>query len=649
MTTTSSQPPVFSERYELVRHIARGGMAQVYLAKDLLLDRQVALKVLFPELSVDPAFVRRFRREAQAAASLSHRNIVSIYDWGQGESTYCIVMEYVDGRTLSALAREQPLAPRRAAQIGSDVAAALDFAHGHGVIHRDVKPGNVLIDHQGQVKVADFGIARAVGTKEGLTQTGAVMGTATYFSPEQAQGFAVDARSDVYSLGVVLYEIVAGRAPFTGDNPVSIAYKHVREQPTPLAELVPGISPDYAAVVAKAMAKSAEDRYQTAAELQADLDRFVAGQPVVAALDDATRVVPDNTIVAAPIPPGPLPRTVVAPEEPTYPPRQEPDRRGLWYALLAVLVVVLAVAVFFLGRSLGWWDSAPTRAIPAGLVGEPAPTAASQLKAAGFTNVTEQTEQSSVANGDVISVNPASGARTKTSNTVTLVVSVGPKQVTVPDETGKASADASTALTAAGFRPLIKMQPSSTVAPGTVISQDPAGSSQLGQGDTVTLNVSSGPAQITIPSVYDEVVSTASGKLGALGLNVGNPVYEYSSTVQSGNVVGTSPGAGSVVSAGSTVTIYVSKGMQTVAVPNLSGDTGTQAQAALAAAGLQIAVDNVATTDPSQNNLVISQNPAAGASANVGATVTVQLGQYQATSTTTTTPSSSTSSTSSTT
>src|SRR5579885_120269 len=281
-----SQQTVFNGRYELHRRLARGGMADVFLARDQLLDRPVAVKVLFPEFATDPTFVERFRREAQSAANLNHPNIVSVYDWGQEQGTYFIVMEYVEGRSLADILRtEGPLHPQRAAEVASDIAAALGFAHRNGVIHRDVKPGNVLISPTGQVKVADFGIARALGAgaEENLTQAGSVMGTATYFSPEQAQGHSLDPRSDLYSLGVVLYEMVTGRPPFTGESPVTIAYKHVQEPVAPPRSVNLDVPPDLEAIIMKLLRKHPADRYASAEDARADLRRFREGQRVVAA------------------------------------------------------------------------------------------------------------------------------------------------------------------------------------------------------------------------------------------------------------------------------------------------------------------------------------------------------------------------------
>src|SRR5262245_40899637 len=297
---------VFSNRYEIQRGIARGGMAEVYLARDQLLDRPVAVKVLFAEYARDPSFVERFRREARSAANLNHPNIVGIYDWGQERGTYFIVMEYVRGRSLREIVHVNgPFSARRTAEIGAEIAGALEFAHRNGVVHRDVKPGNVLLTADGDVKVTDFVIARA-GTSESLTQTGAVMGTATYFSPEQAQGLAVDGRSDVYSLGVVLYEMVTGVPPFTGESPVAVAYKHVRENPDPPSVHAPDVPPDLEQIILTAMSKDVDSRYQTADELRNDLVRFVRGQPprggpVTGVIADETAAV-DQTAAAAATP-----------------------------------------------------------------------------------------------------------------------------------------------------------------------------------------------------------------------------------------------------------------------------------------------------------------------------------------------------------
>ncbi|HET9061038.1 MAG TPA: Stk1 family PASTA domain-containing Ser/Thr kinase, partial [Acidimicrobiales bacterium] len=559
-------PEVFSERYELVRHIARGGMAQVYLAQDLLLDRPVAIKVLFPELSSDPSFVERFRREAQAAANLSHANIVSIYDWGQGEHTYFIVMEYIDGQTLSALIRQGSLAPTRAAAIGADMAGALDFAHRRGVIHRDVKPGNVLIDRAGQVKVADFGIARAVSqASEGLTQTGAVMGTATYFSPEQAQGLPVDARSDVYSMGVVLYEMVTGKPPFSGDSPVAIAYKHVREQPSLPSAVNASVPADFEAIVMAAMAKDPEDRYQSAADLRDDLLRFQRGEAVYAPRAGAgaspTRVVPSRTgQVAAYGDTQVLGRTSVIEAVSAYEQDQPRSHAGLWAALFAFLLAVLGVLIYFIGDNASWWGNHTVSTIPA-LKGEQVAGAEALLKADGIRWQVAHTPSLQVPSGQVSGTVPGAGSRVPPNHTVTLNISTGAPYAAVPDVTKMSCAQADMTLSNKNFHPRNTSQTSATVGPRIVISTSPPPGARRQELTTVVVHCSAGQAQTRVPVVSGMSQVQAAYKLAQAHLTPApNVTKVWSSTIKPGYVVYTQPPNGSPEPYGKSVELFVSGG-----------------------------------------------------------------------------------------
>ncbi|HUF84362.1 MAG TPA: Stk1 family PASTA domain-containing Ser/Thr kinase [Acidimicrobiia bacterium] len=613
---------IFSNRYEIKRGIARGGMAQVYLARDQLLDRPVAIKVLFPEFARDPSFVERFRREAQAAANLSHPNIVGIYDWGQERGTYFIVMEYIEGRSLRDLIHtEGPLPPAQAAEIGAEIAEALAFAHRSGVVHRDIKPGNVLMTEAGRVKVTDFGIARATqaDTKEALTQTGAVMGTATYFSPEQAQGLPVDGRSDVYSLGVVLYEMLSGDPPFSGDTPVAVAYKHVREEPIALSEKNPTVPHDLERIALSAMSKDLDTRYQSADDLRDDLVRFGRGKaPSAAPVTAQVTNLPTGEGVA---------HTQAMPPTPDYPEEGYAPRRSsrkiagavvasiLGVVLLAALIALIT-GVFTPERSSG----GATVAVP-DVVGQTFDEAKLALEAKGF-EVEREDEESNQPENQVLEQDPAQGQKLEKGGTVTLTVSSS--TVTIPNVVGKTEAQAREQLTELGFSNVVGFPEESDQAPGTVLRTEPVVGTEVKKSDQVLLVVAA-EAAVDIPAVANLPQATAETNLRDAGFTV-TVRPEPHDTIPAGRATRTDPAEGTKQPKGTAVTLYVSEGPMMVDVPNTVGQTQAAAQNALTTAGFNVVVSFAPSTPPN-NGLVTAQSPASG-QAPKGSTVTIVVGQF---------------------
>ncbi|OBH76970.1 serine/threonine protein kinase [Mycobacterium scrofulaceum] len=621
-------PQHLSDRYELGEILGFGGMSEVHLARDVRLHRDVAVKVLRADLARDPSFYLRFRREAQNAAALNHPSIVAVYDTGEAETPTgplpYIVMEYVDGVTLRDIVHtDGPLPPRRAIEIIADACQALNFSHQNGIIHRDVKPANIMISNTNAVKVMDFGIARAIADSgNSVTQTAAVIGTAQYLSPEQARGDTVDARSDVYSLGCVLYEILTGEPPFTGDSPVAVAYQHVREDPIPPSQRHEGISADLDAVVLKALAKNPDNRYQTAAEMRADLVRVHNGEPPEApkVLTDADR---SGLIASGANQPGP--RTDPLPRQPL---RRIDDGDGggvgRWIvavAALAVLTIVVVIAFNTFGGT--------TRDVQVpDMRGQVSADAIAALQNRGFKTRTLQKPDSTIPPDHVISTDPGANASVSAGDEITINVSTGPEQREVPDVSSLSYSDAVSKLKAAGFSKFKQANsPSSPELLGKVIGTNPPANQTSAITNVITVIVGSGPETKQVPDVAGQTVDVAQKNLTVYGFTKVTQA-QVDSTRPAGEVIGTNPPKGQTVPVDSVIELQVSKGNQFV-MPDLSGMFWTDAEPRLRALGWTGVLDKGADVDAggSQSHRVVYQNPPAGTGCNRDGIITLKFGQ----------------------
>ncbi|MFB9831859.1 Stk1 family PASTA domain-containing Ser/Thr kinase [Actinoallomurus acaciae] len=584
-----TQPRLLGGRYELDGVIGRGGMAEVYRARDLRLDRVVAIKTLRSDLARDPTFQARFRREAQSAASLNHPSVIAVYDTGEdmldNNPVPYIVMEYVEGRTLrDVLQEEHRIAPDRALQMTDGILRALDYSHRGGIVHRDIKPANVMLTTSGEVKVMDFGIARALADSAAtMTATAQVIGTAQYLSPEQARGERVDARSDIYSTGCVLFELMTGRPPFQGDSPVAIAYQHVREEPIPPSQLDPSI-PQYAnAIVMKALTKDANYRYQSAAEMRADIQRASQGMPVAAptmAMNAGTQVMQGNPRTQAMRPSSTMGYDL-PPAQYAEPEREEGNGKkiALW-ALVGVLAVgaIVALYMMFSGGG-GGADNSNQIAMPSDIVGSDQTTAKQELVGLGFVEsnikIKHKTDDSADKN-QVLDVDPAPQTKidkTKVATTqVTLTVSLGKARVTVPSVKGMSEDDAKSALESAGLKAGSTQTISSTTVPkGSVVKSDPASGTKAEKGTEVTLYISSGPGKTLVPNEVGKSVDDAKSDLRSHGFRVSINYVDVGAGQPDGQVMQQTPSEGETANRGSTVTLTVSRAQQDQPTPPGSG------------------------------------------------------------------------------
>ena len=636
------EPRRLGGRYELGQVLGRGGMAEVYLAHDTRLGRTVAVKTLRVDLARDPSFQARFRREAQSAASLNHPAIVAVYDTGEdyldGVSIPYIVMEYVDGSTLRELLHSgRKLLPERSMEMTVGILQGLEYAHRSGIVHRDIKPANVMLTRTGQVKVMDFGIARAMGDSGmTMTQTSAVIGTAQYLSPEQAKGEQVDARSDLYSTGCLLYELLTVRPPFVGDSPVAVAYQHVREEPQPPSVFDPEITPEMDAIVLKALVKDPNYRYQSADQMRADIEACLDGQPVQATAafgaagygygdDQATTALRSDAGATTMLPP-------MSPDDGGFGYDDRPARRRqqkksntstIVLALAAVLVLVGAVLIGWYvtnGKGVGN-DTTPVPSFVDQTLQQAQQTAVNgDLKVA----VAEKKPCENTAAGKVCSQDPAAGTSVDKNTTVKLVISTGAPKVAVPSVLGK-NVDEATKLLEGdqyGFTVKTKTQ-ISTEDEGTVLEQDPQLGAEVEKGSTITLTVAKPAEKETVPDVSGLSCDDAKSRIEQNNLKAGNcSDVDTQDQNQVGKVVSTNPGIGQQVDKGTTINIQVGKATQVQVPQNLTSLSLRDAKQALANLGLQVNV--IGSQD--DNARVFNSNPGPGSNVQPGSTVTLFAG-----------------------
>ncbi|MDT3398269.1 Stk1 family PASTA domain-containing Ser/Thr kinase [Streptomyces sp. B1866] len=641
------EPRRLGGRYELGSVLGRGGMAEVYLAHDTRLGRTVAVKTLRVDLARDPSFQARFRREAQSAASLNHPAIVAVYDTGEdyvdGVSIPYIVMEYVDGSTLRELLHTgRKLLPERTLEMTVGILQALEYSHRNNIVHRDIKPANVMLTRTGQVKVMDFGIARALGESGmTMTQTSAVIGTAQYLSPEQAKGEAVDARSDLYSTGCLLYELLTGRPPFIGDSPVAVAYQHVREEAQPPSAHDPELTPEMDAIVLRALVKDPDYRYQSADEMRADIEAALDGQPVAAtaALGSVGYGGADDqptTLLRSQEPGG---ATSVLPQARDddgagyggyggY--DERPDRRRgngdrkrrTSTVLLVVAGILVLVGAIFIGKSVFGGGANDDMVDVPNLVGKTLDEA-KRLADNGDFVVEEGTPDFCDQPKNTICSQTPSGAdaQVKRHGAVQVVLSKGAKpaeRITVPDVLNIQYDEARSTLEAKGFHVLKKTEESDQTA-NKVMRQDPQGGTKAAKGSDITLTVAVPQTKISLPPVTNQTLADAKKQLEDLGLTVVTQETE-TADVDPGTVTAQSPEAGTQVAPGSTVTLTVSKAPTMVTVPTLTGQTLKDAKKALQDAGLTVGTINGPQDD---NARVVISQPQQGSQVARGTAVTL--------------------------